>query len=155
MIYKYYFYAPFKYLIKSENDEEEIVPEKLHIKFPKLFNIASNWLKQVTSDFIEYMNHDGMDVIEFQLKNKLIIKIHMDHVLKKQEFNSIYIDLVTQLMEGLGNKISSHRLYDFIDKVEYVNDKNLKEIKSVEKYIYLLPWFEPGWKLEFIQKGIL
>lgn len=154
MIYKYIFHSPVRYLIKTNIDNrqyKEVSIDKLKLNREEINQNVNLILNNITKDFIQYMNHQGIQSIKFLIINGNLLKIivEIDHILPKKEFDSLYIDLQGQLMDELGKKMKSVIIKTYDENIEYV-DQGMKKLKSVTKYLYCLLWQYDNWKLKFI-----
>lgn len=148
MIYNYIFQSPVKYEINDEiknfNDIKHYIDSKQVEKFIQLHTI----------NFKDFLNHEGLINVNFFLLSSgqtLKIIVQFDHPLTKKEFNSVYTDLQAQLIDGIGQEISTIPLTEYVD-VNQDNNNDKKELKKIKKQIYCLLWQENDWKLIYITK---
>lgn len=152
MIYKYIFYSPVRYLIRTELNEKLISIDKLKLDRKKINNIVNMQLAVLTENFIEYMNHDGIISVKFLVINANLLKIivSMNHILTRKEFDSLYTDLQGQLMVGIGSELKQICICTYHENIKYINN-NTKELKPIKKYLYCLLWQDSNWKLTFVK----
>jgi len=153
--YTYVFHSPIKYWITSDDGlvDDIVSPDKVNIK--NLNTIVNNMLTLKTKNFISLVNNPGIVHINFKsFDNGSFLEtiVESDHKLIIGEFNRIYKDLQYQLADGIGKTISSEPITSFKDSVEFTNDHNLKELRSVIKKVYCLLHDGDNWELKFMIK---
>ena len=150
MIYKYIFQCPMKYEIYENNKfikETSYNDIKNYISYVQINNL----LLQYTKNFKQYLNYDGIIDVKFNTLFGKILKIiiSFNHPLLKKEFNSLYIDLQVQLMDGIGKYINQQCIIEYNDTNININSDK-KEINTIKKQVFCSLWQEQNWKLVYI-----
>ena len=137
-------------------DDENVDIEEVSSDFiSNHFNISINEkvnkeLMNQTNGFVQYMNNPGILDIRFTVYNGKLLEtvVVMNHKLSKEEFDTLYTDITSQLMAGLGKKFGNISLCEFNDTVEYSKD-GVSECKPAVKNIFCQLWQYDDWALKF------